>query len=126
MKKKVASAKKPPRKSPAAKVNGRSKPATPKAAAPSEEPWTLRLYVAGQSTRSITAIANLRRICAEHLPDGCNVEVIDLMRNPELAKVDQIVALPTLVRRLPAPVRRIIGDLSSTEKVLLSMELNPQ
>jgi circadian clock protein KaiB len=118
MKKKVATQKRPVRKASAApKSNGRRQP--------TEEPWTLRLYVAGQSARSVTAISNLRRICEEHLPGRCTVEVIDLTRNPELAKTDEIVALPTLVRRLPIPVRRIIGDLSATEKVLSVMELNP-
>ena len=83
------------------------------------------LYVAGQSTRSVAAIANLRRICDKHVPAGCKIEVIDLMRNPELAKLDQIVAIPTLIRKLPQPMKRIIGDLSATEKVLLSLELAP-
>jgi circadian clock protein KaiB len=118
MKKKVATKKKPVRKPSAAmKSNGRGQPI--------DEFWNLRLYVAGQSARSVTAIANLRRICEEHLPGQCSIEVIDLVRNPEMAKADQIVALPTLVRKLPEPVRRIIGDLSATEKVLLVMELNP-
>ena len=84
----------------------------------------MRLYVAGQSSRSLAAIANLRRICDQHMPDRCTIEVIDLMRNPELAKADQIVAVPTLVRKLPVPVRRIIGDLSATEKVLMTLELS--
>ena len=88
------------------------------------ESWMMRLYVAGQSTRSLAAIANLRRICDQHMPDRCTIEVIDLMRNPELAKADQIVAVPTLVRKLPVPVRRIIGDLSATEKVLMTLELS--
>jgi circadian clock protein KaiB len=118
MKKKVATQKDPVRNAgAAAKSNGRAQP--------SDDHWTLRLYVAGQSARSVTAIANLRRICAEHLPRQCTIEVIDLTRNPELAKADQIVALPTLVRKLPEPVRRIIGDLSATEKVLMVLELNP-
>jgi circadian clock protein KaiB len=89
------------------------------------ESWMMRLYVAGQSTRSLAAISNLRRICDTYMPGRCTVEVIDLMRNPELARTDQIVAIPTLVRKLPVPVRRIIGDLSATDKVLLSLELNP-
>ena len=83
------------------------------------------LYVAGQSTRSLAAIANLRRLCDKHVPEGCKIEVIDLMRNPELAKLDQIVAIPTLIRKLPQPIKRIIGDLSATEKVLQSLELAP-
>ncbi len=89
-----------------------------------KENWMMRLYVAGQSTRSIAAIANLRRICDHYMPGQCTVEIVDLMRNPELAKLDQIVAIPTLVRKIPAPVRRIIGDLSATEKILLSLELS--
>ncbi len=90
-----------------------------------DESWMMRLYVAGQSTRSLAAIANLRRICDEHMPGRYTVEVIDLLRNPELAKADQIVAIPTLVRKLPVPVRRIIGDLSATEKILMTLELSP-
>ena len=89
------------------------------------ESFMMRLYVAGQSARSQAAIANLRRICDTHMAGRCTIEVVDLMRNPELAKADQIVAIPTLVRKLPVPVRRIIGDLSATDKVLLSLELNP-
>jgi circadian clock protein KaiB len=91
---------------------------------PTDESWMMRLYVAGQSTRSLAAIANLRRICDTHMPGRCEIEVIDLMRNPELAKADQIVAIPTLVRKLPEPARRIIGDLSATDKVLMSLELS--
>jgi circadian clock protein KaiB len=89
-----------------------------------EEFWMMRLYIAGRSTRSLAAIENLRRICDAHMNGRCKVEVIDLMRNPELARADQIVALPTLVRKLPVPVRRIIGDLSATDKVLMSLELS--
>jgi circadian clock protein KaiB len=83
------------------------------------------LYVAGQSTRSLSAIANQRRLCDKHVPPGCKIEIIDLVRNPELASLDEIVAIPTLIRRLPQPIKRIIGDLSATEKVLLSLELAP-
>ena len=90
---------------------------------PTDEYWKMRLYIAGQSARSLAAIANLRRICDAHMPGQCDIEVIDLMRNPELAKADQIVAIPTLVRKLPVPVRRIIGDLSAADKVLMSLEL---
>jgi circadian clock protein KaiB len=89
-----------------------------------EESWMMRLYIAGQSARSLAAIANLRRICDTHMPGRCTIEVIDLMRNPERAKADQIVAVPTLVRKLPIPVRRIIGDLSATDKVLMSLEMS--
>jgi circadian clock protein KaiB len=91
---------------------------------PADESWRMRLYVAGQSTKSVAAIANLRRICDTHMPGRCTIEVVDLMRNPELARDDQIVAIPTLVRKLPEPVRRIIGDLSETDKVLMSLELS--
>lgn len=83
----------------------------------------MRLYVAGQSSRSMAAIANLRRLCDEYLPGRYSIEVVDLVRNPELARNDQIVALPTLVRRMPVPVRHIIGDLSATEKVVVSLDL---
>lgn len=83
----------------------------------------IRLYVAGQTPRSVAAIGNLRRICETHMPGRCTIEVIDLMRNPELARDDQIVAIPTLVKRLPTPIRRIIGDLSAEEKVLQTLEL---
>ena len=85
--------------------------------------WELRLYVAGQTARSLQAFANLKRICEEHLDGRYQIEVIDLMRNPELAKGDQIFALPTLVRKLPQPVRKIIGDLSNTERVLVGLDL---
>lgn len=87
--------------------------------------WELRLYVAGQTPRSMTAIANLERICQEHLQGQYHLEVIDLMENPELAAEDSILAIPTLVRRLPPPVRRVIGDLSDQEKVLVSLRLLP-
>ncbi|HLK85381.1 MAG TPA: circadian clock KaiB family protein [Candidatus Binataceae bacterium] len=90
---------------------------------PVEEHWTMRLYVAGQSSRSVTAITNLRRLCEEHMGNRCTIEIIDLVRNPELARADQVVAIPTLVRKMPPPVRRIIGDLSATEKVLVSLEI---
>ena len=120
MKKKSASAKKLVRKPSAVKSALRKKADMQPA-----ESWTMRLYVAGQSTRSVAAIANLRRICDTHMPGRCTIEVIDLIRNPELAKADQIVAIPTLVRKIPEPVRRIIGDLSATDKVLLSFELSP-
>jgi circadian clock protein KaiB len=85
--------------------------------------WELKLYVAGQTTKSLQAFANLKRICDEHLAGEYHIEVIDLVRNPQLAKGDQILALPTLVRNLPEPVRRIIGDLSNTERVLVGLDL---
>jgi circadian clock protein KaiB len=87
--------------------------------------WDLRLYVAGQTPRSMAALANLERICGEHLAGRYRVEVIDLMANPQLARTDQILAIPTLVRKLPAPVRKIIGDLSQTERVLVGLDVRP-
>ena len=86
--------------------------------------WNLRLYIAGQTPKSITALANLKRICEQELVGRYQVEVIDLMKQPELARNDQIIAIPTLVRKLPEPMKRIIGDLSSTERVLFSLELS--
>jgi circadian clock protein KaiB len=83
----------------------------------------LRLYIAGQTRKSIAALTNLRRICEEHLAGRYRVEVIDLMENPQQAQRDQIVAIPTLVRRLPEPIRRIIGDLSNSERVLVGLEV---
>ena len=83
----------------------------------------LKLYVAGQSPRSVRALENLRRVCDEHLEGRYRVEVIDLQQNPGLARTDEIVAVPTLVRRLPEPIRKIIGDLSDTEKVLVGLQL---
>lgn len=85
--------------------------------------WELRLYVAGQTPKSITAFANLKRICEEHLAGRYRIEIIDLLRNPTLARGDQIIAVPTLVRHLPTPVRKIIGDLSNTERVLVGLQL---
>ncbi len=85
--------------------------------------WELRLYVAGQTPRSLRAFANLKRICEEHLAGKYEIEVIDLLKNPKLAKGDQILAIPTLVRKLPEPVRKIIGDLSNTERVLIGLDL---
>ena len=88
--------------------------------------WELRLYVAGQTEKSLLAFANLKRICEEHLGSKYKIEVVDLTINPELAKGDQIFALPTLVRKLPEPVRKIIGDLSNTERVLVGLDLRPR
>ncbi len=90
------------------------------------EQWLLRLYVAGQTPRSVLAFANLRQICEEHLAGCYQIEVIDLQAQPELAREDQILAIPTLVRALPEPVRRIIGDLSHTERVLVGLDLKPR
>lgn len=104
-----------------------AKKAPAKAKKPEAQPerWMLRLYVAGQTPKSIAAFANLKRICEEHLEGRYQIEVIDLMVNPALAKDDQILALPTLVRKLPSPMKRIIGDLSNTEKVLVGLDVRP-
>jgi len=88
--------------------------------------FELRLYVAGQTPRSMEAFSNLKRICEEHLKGKYTIEVIDLLENPRLAKGDQILAIPTLVRRLPEPVRKIIGTLADTEKVLVGLDLRPR
>jgi circadian clock protein KaiB len=93
--------------------------------APSEGSYNLRLYVAGQTPKSLTAIANLKRICEEHLSGRYTIEVIDLLVSPQLAAGDQILALPTLVRRLPPPIKRVIGTLSDTEKVLVGLDIRP-
>jgi circadian clock protein KaiB len=87
--------------------------------------WILRLYVAGQTPKSLAAFANLKRICEEHLAGRYRIQVIDLSQSPHLAKHDQIVALPTLVRKLPEPIKRILGDLSNLQRVLVGMELQP-
>jgi circadian clock protein KaiB len=89
------------------------------------ENYNLRLYVAGQTPKSLAAIANLKRICEEHLAGSYAIEVIDLLISPQLAAGDQIVALPTLVRRLPPPLKRIIGNLSDTERVLVGLDIRP-
>ncbi len=85
--------------------------------------WLLRLYVAGQTPKAITAYANLKKICEEYMDGSYEIEVIDLLVNPTLAKDDQILALPTLVRKLPEPVKKIIGDLSNTERVLVGLDI---
>lgn len=85
--------------------------------------YHLRLYVAGQTIKSLTAMSNLKKVCDEHLAGRYEIEVIDLMKNPQLAAGDQILAVPTLVRRLPEPLKRIIGDLSNTEKVLVGLDI---
>ena len=87
--------------------------------------YILRLYVAGQTTKSLTAFANLKKICEEHLGGRYRIEVIDLLMNPQLAQGDQILAIPTLVRKLPPPIKKIIGDLSNTERVLVGLDLRP-
>ncbi len=92
---------------------------------PDPSRWDLRLYVAGQTPNAIAAFANLKRICEEHLEGRYRIEVMDLLRNPTLARGDQIIALPTLVRKLPPPIKKIIGDLSNTERVLVGLDIRP-
>lgn len=88
--------------------------------------WNLRLYVAGQTPRSLAAITNLKRLCEAHLEGRYTIEVIDLLERPQLARGDQILAIPTLVRQLPPPARKIIGDLSNTERALVGLDLKPR
>ncbi len=88
--------------------------------------YQLRLYVAGQTVRSLSAFANLRKICEEHLKGRYAIEIIDLLENPRLAQGDQIIAIPTLVRKLPQPIKKIIGDLSNTERVLVGLDIRSQ
>jgi len=90
------------------------------------EVWDLRLYVAGETPKSVAALANLKIFCEEHLAGQYRIEVIDLVEHPALAKIDQILAIPTLVRREPSPQRKVIGDLSNTERVLIGLELRPR
>jgi circadian clock protein KaiB len=106
-----------------AKSRRTGKPRRTKAAA---EVFDLRLYIAGQTARSLAALANLQRICEEHLEGRYRLEVIDLLERPQLARGDQIVALPTLVRKLPPPIRKLVGDLSDTERALVGLDLRPR
>ena len=99
------------------------KPAKP---VKTEEFYDLRLYVAGQTARSLAALDNLRKICKEHLAGRYRIRVIDLLERPQLARGDQILALPTLVRRLPVPIRKLVGDLSDTERALVGLDLRPR
>ena len=91
-----------------------------------DEHFDLRLYVAGQTPKAIRAFANLRKICGEHLAGRYRIEVIDLLDDPQLGRGDQILALPTLVRRLPQPIKKIIGDLSNTDRVLVGLDIRPR
>ena len=103
------------------------KPTSPPSAPDAQEPeqYLLLLYVAGASPKCITALINLKKICNEHLQGQFKIELIDLLENPKLAQNDQILAIPTLVRKLPEPIRKIIGDLSNTERVLIGLNLRP-
>jgi circadian clock protein KaiB len=98
----------------------------PRLGALQEETWYLRLYVAGQSPKSLRAFANLTTLCEEHLAGRYKIEIVDLVEHPELARSDDILAIPTLVRRLPAPLRKIIGDLSNAERVLVGLRVDPE
>jgi circadian clock protein KaiB len=93
---------------------------------PTQKIYELRLYVAGQTPKSLAAFANLKKICEQHLAGQYNIEVIDLLKHPQLASGDQILAIPTLVRKLPEPIKKIIGDLSNTERVLVGLDLREQ
>jgi circadian clock protein KaiB len=88
--------------------------------------WDLRLYIAGRSPKCVAAFTNLQKLCEEHLAGQYRIEVIDLLKNTQLAKSDQILAIPTLVRKLPEPIKKIIGDLSNTERVLVGLDLRPR
>ena len=109
---------------PTTKTKTRARPRKPKAQKP--EVWKLRLYVAGQTPKSIRAFANLKVLCEDHLKGRYRIEVIDLMENPQLARGDQIVAVPTLIRKLPQPVRKIIGDLSDSVRVLVGLDVRKE
>ena len=98
---------------------------TKREASASAPTWQLRLYVAGQTSRSAIALENLKRICETHLKGEYDIEVVDLLKNPTLARGDQILAIPTLVRKLPEPVKKIIGDMSKEERVLVGLDLRP-
>jgi len=91
-----------------------------------DDQWNLRLYVVGQTAKSVAAIANLKKFCAEHLDERYTIEIIDVAADPKVARRDGIVAIPTLVRKLPVPIRKIIGDLSNTDRVLVSFDLQPR
>ena len=91
-----------------------------------DDNWNLRLYVVGQTAKSVAAIANLKKFCAEHLDERYTIEIIDVAADPKVARRDGIVAIPTLVRKLPVPIRKIIGDLSNTDRVLVSFDLQPR
>ena len=97
-----------------------------KNAKPKKDIWELRLYVAGQTPKSLAAFANLKKICEEHLKGKYHIEVVDLLKNPQLARGDQILAIPTLVRKLPQPIKKIIGDLSNTLRVLVGLDVRPR
>lgn len=100
-------------------------PPEPPGGQATDELWEFKLYVAGHTPRSVAAIANLKTLCEEYMPERYKIEIIDLIERPELARADQVVAIPTLVRKLPGPIRRIIGDLSNTDRVLVGLQVKP-
>jgi circadian clock protein KaiB len=102
-----------------------AKQTAPTGAKGETETWELRLYIAGQTPSSVAAFANLKKLCEEHLPGRYKIEVIDLIKHPQLAAGDQIVAIPTVVRKLPEPLRKIVGDLSNAERALVGLQLRP-
>lgn len=117
-----AAARRAPAKAKSVKAsNGKRTSAKGKATPPDR--WTLRLYVAGQTARSVTAFSNLKKLCEDRLAGRYTIEVIDLLKQPQLAQGDQIIAIPTLVRKLPEPIKRVVGDLSNLERVLVGMDL---
>jgi circadian clock protein KaiB len=121
MKPKKSAVKKPPAGRKKSASSQRVKTAPKKSAA--SDTWNLRLYVAGQTPKSLSAFANLKKLCEEHLFGRYQIEIVDLIKQPQLAQNDQIVALPTLVRKLPAPIKRVIGDLSNLERVMVGLDL---
>ena len=96
-----------------------------KTTAPKKKTWQLRLYIAGQTPKSVLALKNINKYCKEHLDGEYSIEIIDLLKSPQLAEGDQIFAIPTLVRKVPQPIRKIIGDLSNEEKVLVGLNIRP-
>ncbi len=108
---------------PSKPTKSKSNGSTPLSNGLGSDHWELKLYIAGQTPKSLTAFSNLKRFCEEHVPGKYHIEVIDLAKNPQLAKTDQILAIPTLVRKVPSPLRKIIGDLSDKQKVLLGFDL---
>jgi len=120
----MATSKRAPTPKPA--KNGSARENNSRKATPFKRPvWELRLYVAGMTPTSIRAFENLKRLCEEHMHGAYRIQVVDLLERPTLARGDQIIAVPTLVRRLPTPVKKIIGDLSNTERVLVGLDLRP-
>lgn len=112
----------------AAKSPARGKARPARAQSPASKPndrWVMRLYIAGQTPNSIAALSNLKRICEDQLKGQYKIEIIDLLKHPRLAKEDQIVAIPTLVRKLPQPIKRIVGDLSRAERALVGLDIRP-